>query len=593
MITEKPSVAKSISDVVGATKKRDGYFEGNKYLVSWCVGHLIELAPPESYEMKWRKWTYESLPIIPKEWSYQVKQQTKKQYDIIVNLLRDARVTEVICATDAGREGELIFRLVYNMAQCKKPRKRLWISSMEETAIQEGFANLKEGSDYDFLYDSALCRQEADWLIGINATRLFTVLYGTKVWKVGRVQTPTLAMLVTREYERMYFKKEKYFIGHLLWNGMDAVTERIAKKEEAETMVRACQTGQALITSVIKETKTVAPPKLYDLTTLQREANRIFGFTAKQTLEYTQSLYEKKLCTYPRTDSQFLSEDMETTVEKVREAIVNSLSFVPKETIAVDNKRILKSKKVSDHHAIIPTIKIVDLEKMILPETERNILLLIANRLLCATGEVHIYETVKAEITCKEYHFYVSGKTVVQNGWKNFEEAWKQEFQATKNERETVVEEMKVPELKEGMILDKVQVTFSEHSTTPPKHYTEESLLAAMERAGNEELNGEVERKGIGTSATRADIIEKLVRDGFVKREKKQLIPTEEGVKLIAVVPDVLKSPKLTADWENALTLVAKGELERTEFINGIETMVLELIGRYEEVGKKQKKRSK
>lgn len=593
VITEKPSVAKSISDVVGATKKREGYFEGNGYFVSWCVGHLIELAPPESYGMQWRKWTYESLPIIPKEWSYQVKQQTKKQYDIIVNLLKDARVTEVICATDAGREGELIFRLVYNMAQCKKPRKRLWISSMEETAIQEGFANLKEGSDCDFLYDSALCRQEADWLIGINATRLFTILYGTKVWKIGRVQTPTLAMLVQRECERMHFKKEKYFVGHLAWNGIDAITERIAKKEETETMVRACQTGQALITSVTKETKTIAPPKLYDLTTLQREANRIFGFTAKQTLEYTQSLYEKKLCTYPRTDSQFLSEDMETTVEKVGEAILTTMYCVPKEIVSIDSKRVLNSKKVTDHHAIIPTVKMSDLEKMTLPETERNILLFIANRVLCATGEPHIYEMIKAEITCNEYHFYVSGKTVVQNGWKNFQEAWRKEFQATENVTENVEEEIKLPELEEGMVLDKIQVTVSEHSTTPPKHYTEESLLAAMERAGSEELNGEVERKGIGTSATRADIIEKLVRDGFVKREKKQLIPTEEGVKLITVVPDVLKSPKLTADWENALTLVAKGELERTEFMNGIETMVSELIGRYEKVGKKQKRRNK
>ena len=351
VITEKPSVAKSISDVLGATKKRDGYLEGNGYFVSWCVGHLIELAPPESYGMQWRKWTDESLPIIPKEWNYQVKQQTKKQYDIIVNLLKDARVTEVICATDAGREGELIFRLVYNMAQCKKPRKRLWISSMEETAIQEGFANLKEESDYDFLYDSALCRQEADWLIGINATRLFTILYGTKVWKIGRVQTPTLAMLVQRECERMHFKKEKYFVGHLFWNDIDAVTEKISKKEEAERMVRACQTGQALITSVTKETKTIAPPKLYDLTTLQREANRIFGFTAKQTLEYTQSLYEKKLCTYPRTDSQFLSEDMETTVEKVGEAILTTMYCVPKEIVSIDSKRVLNSKKVTDHHA--------------------------------------------------------------------------------------------------------------------------------------------------------------------------------------------------------------------------------------------------
>ncbi len=589
VIAEKPSVARSISEVIGATEIGDGYMEGNGYVVSWCVGHLVELAQPESYGEQWKKWTYESLPVKPKKWKYEVKPDTKAQYDVLFRLMHRKDVTATICATDAGREGELIFRLVYEMAGCDKPIKRLWISSMEESAIREGFAHLQPGSDYDNLYHSALCRQEADWLVGINGTRLFTVLYGGKVLKVGRVQTPTLAMLVEREAKIMNFQKEKYYMAHILMDGIDAATGRIDEKEKADGIAGVCRNGQALITSVLKEEKAAAPPKLYDLTTLQRDANRLFGFTAKQTLEYTQSLYEKKLATYPRTDSQFLSDDMGQTAENVIDAVFSSLMFEENKASRPDIKRILNSKKVTDHHAIIPTMEIAKADLAALPETERKILSLIANRLLCATGEKHLYETVKAELSCKGHTFTVSGKSVTHNGWKSFEDAFKRSFKIS-GSQEDEKEEKKLPELSEGQAFDGVQAKVTEHFTSPPKRFTEDLLLSAMERAGAEDMGDDVERKGLGTPATRADIIEKLVKDGFVKREKKQIIPTEDGRKLITVLPDVVKSPKLTADWENALTLVAKGELPMEDFMEDIESMVSELIRTYHEVSDEQKK---
>lgn len=564
--------------------------EGNGYMVSWCVGHLVELAQPESYGEQWKKWTYESLPVKPENWQYEVKADTSSQYNILYSLLHDNRVTEVVCATDAGREGELIFRLVYEVAGCRKLIKRLWISSMEEKAIREGFENLQPGSDYDNLYHSALCRQEADWLVGINGTRLFTVLYGGKVLKVGRVQTPTLAMLVDREMKIADFQKEPYYMAHILMDGIDAATERIGVKTEAEKVAGACLDGQALVTAVEKEEKAVAPPKLYDLTTLQRDANRLFGFTAKQTLEYTQSLYEKKLATYPRTDSQFLSDDMEQTARGVIEAVFTSLLFEKSIMFNPDTKKVLNSKKVTDHHAIIPTMEIAKADLTTLPETERKILSLIANRLLCATGEKHLYETVKAEFSCNGHIFTASGKAVTHNGWKVFEDAFKRSFKLSGNKETEENEEKKLPELAEGQSFQGVQSRVSEHFTTPPKHFTEDSLLAAMERAGAEDIGADAERKGLGTPATRADIIEKLVKDGFVKREKKQIIPTEDGLKLITVLPDIIKSPKLTADWENALTLVAKGEFSMEDFMAEIENMVSELIHTYHEVSDEQKK---
>lgn len=588
VIAEKPSVAQSIAAVLGATQRKDGYLEGNDYLVSWCVGHLVELVQPESYEEAWKKWSYDNLPIIPQEWQHEVKSDTKAQYQILKKLMHDDRVDAVVCATDAGREGELIFRLTYNMAGCRKPMKRLWISSMEESAIRDGFHNLRPGSDYDNLYKSALCRQEADWLVGINGTRLFTVLYGGKALKVGRVQTPTLAMLVDRESKIMNFKKEAYYMAHIMENGLDAVSEHISDKTEAERIAGACENGQALVTSVIKEEKWVAPPKLYDLTTLQRDANRLFGFTAKQTLEYTQSLYEKKLVTYPRTDSQYLSDDMEGTAKNVIEAIFNSLLFEQNIMFNPDIKRILNSKKVTDHHAIIPTMEIIKQDLKVIPESEMKILSLCANRLLCATGEKHIYNSTKAELTCNEIVFKVSGKEVWKNGWKEFDDFFKNSYKTTEDKSDAE-EEKKLPELREGMAIAVEQTKVSEHFTQPPKHYTEDSLLSAMERAGAEDMGDEVERKGLGTPATRADIIEKLVKDGFVKREKKQMIPTEDGMKLITILPDVVKSPKLTADWENELTLVSKGEVAAEQFMSGIEAMVTDLVKTYHSVSDEHK----
>lgn len=588
VIAEKPSVAQSIAAVLGATQRKDGYLEGNDYLVSWCVGHLVELVQPESYEEAWKKWSYDNLPIIPQEWQHEVKSDTKAQYQILKKLMHDDRVDAVVCATDAGREGELIFRLTYNMAGCRKPMKRLWISSMEESAIRDGFHNLRPGSDYDNLYKSALCRQEADWLVGINGTRLFTVLYGGKALKVGRVQTPTLAMLVDRESKIMNFKKEAYYMAHIMENGLDAVSEHISDKTEAERIAGACENGQALVTSVIKEEKWVAPPKLYDLTTLQRDANRLFGFTAKQTLEYTQSLYEKKLVTYPRTDSQYLSDDMEGTAKNVIEAIFNSLLFEQNIMFNPDIKRILNSKKVTDHHAIIPTMEIIKQDLKVIPESEMKILSLCANRLLCATWEKHIYNSTKAELTCNEIVFKVSGKEVWKNGWKEFDDFFKNSYKTTEDKSDAE-EEKKLPELREGMMIAVEQTKVSEHFTQPPKHYTEDSLLSAMERAGAEDMGDEVERKGLGTPATRADIIEKLVKDGFVKREKKQMIPTEDGMKLITILPDVVKSPKLTADWENELTLVSKGEVAAEQFMSGIEAMVTDLVKTYHSVSDEHK----
>ena len=460
---------------------------------------------------------------------------------------------------------------------------------MEETAIREGFENLQPGSDYDNLYHSALCRQEADWLVGINGTRLFTVLYGGKVLKVGRVQTPTLAMLVDREAKIMNFKKEQYFMAHILFGGVDAVSGRIDKKDEAQQLSEACKNGQALVTSIIKEEKASAPPKLYDLTTLQRDANRLFGFTAKQTLEYTQSLYEKKLATYPRTDSQFLSDDMEQTAKNVINAVFQSILFEESVIFNPDIKRVMDSKKVTDHHAIIPTMEIAKADLAALPETERKTLSLIANRLLCATGEKHLYETVKAELTCSGHIFTVSGKSVTHNGWKDFEDAFKRSFKTSEDADKNAAEEKKLPELSKGQAFDGVQTKITEHFTNPPKRFTEDSLLSLMERAGSEDMGDEVERKGLGTPATRADIIEKLVKDGFIRREKKQIIPTEDGIRLITVLPDVVKSPKLTADWENALTLVAKGEYSMQEFMDGIGDMVRGLVQTYHSISDEQK----
>lgn len=593
VIAEKPSVAKSIANVLGADERQDGYLEGNGYLVSWCYGHLIELAQPGSYGEAYKKWNYESLPILPSPWKYEIKPDTKEQYDILEELMHDDRVESVVCATDAGREGELIFRLVYDMADCDKPIERLWISSMEESAIQKGFEDLRPGREYDNLYNSALCRQEADWLVGINGTRLFTVLYGGKVLKMGRVQTPTLAMVVERENQIANFVKEKYYTSHILIEsmGIDAGTERIDKESAARKIAEDCKGKTATVVSVEKEEKKVQPPKLYDLTTLQRDANRLLGLTAKQTLEYTQNLYEKRLVTYPRTDSQYLSDDMEETAKSVIVAIKEHLTkawFKPDTTEDyLDVKRVMDSKKVTDHHAIIPTVEIAKTDLAALPDGEHCILLLIAGRLLCGTGKVHVYETVQAQLECNGITFTTMGNSIVDMGWKKIENTMKTVLGEDGKPKEK--EEKKLPEMSEGMVFENVDSEVKEHFTRAPKHYTEDSLLAAMERAGNDDMNDEVERKGLGTPATRADIIEKLVQDGFVNRDKKQLLPTQNGMNLIKVLPEEVKSPKLTADWENTLTLVAKGEYSMAEFMHGIEKMVSDLVSEHSSVSEEEK----
>ena len=586
IITEKPSVAKALSQALGIKdkEKHQGYIEGEDRIVSWCYGHLVELAEPAEYGEQYKKWTYESLPILPEKWKHEVKPETKEQFDILKRLMERDDVTEVIEATDAGREGELIFRLVYEKAGCKKPVKRLWISSMEEKAIREGFDNLKPGKEYDNLYNAARSRQEADWLVGINGTRLFSVLYN-KTLKVGRVQTPTLAMLVNRESEIEKFRKEPFYTVHLSDGSLDAVSVKYSDKAKAEEISKKCNGQSATVTSIEKEDKTTAPPKLYDLTTLQRDANRLFGFTAKQTLDYTQSLYEKRLVTYPRTDSQYLSDDMEKTAKDVLTVIMSVFDYLGSDMSKADIPRILNSKKVTDHHAIIPTIELGNAETETLPDGEAKVLSLIAMCLACAVGEKYSYTTEKAELTCCGETFRASGKSVTDMGWKSIEEAFRAHYKTADKEKE----EPDLPELKEGQILNDMSAKVTESFTQPPKHYTEDSLLSAMERAGNEDMTEDVERKGLGTPATRADIIEKLVHDGYVKRDKKNLIPTEDGMRLITVLPDVVKSAKLTADWENALAKIAKGEIPSKDFMEGIRKMVQELVLTYHEVSSEQK----
>jgi len=584
VITEKPSVANSIADVLGANKRNDGYREGNGYIVSWCVGHLVELAKPQDYNSVYEKWNYDNLPILPDPWRYVVKNDTKKQFEIVKNLMNDSSISEVVEATDAGREGELIFRLTYLMSGCQKPILRLWISSMEESAIQAGFENLRPGEEYQNLYDSAVARQCADWLVGINGTRLFTVLYKNKVLKVGRVQTPTLAMIAEREIEIMHFKKKPYYTVQLHMDGMKAVSDRFDDKSKADTLVEGCKGETALVESIVEEEKNIQPPKLYDLTSLQRDANKMFGFTAKQTLEYTQSLYEKKLVTYPRTDSQYLSEDMEETAQRVIALVKEVMPFVtPFEgnTYVAVNK-ILNSSKVTDHHAIIPTMQIGKGMGDV-TESERKILHLIANRLLCATGERHLYVVKTVSLICNNEKFTISGKEIKENGWKFYEEMLKNYWKLTKGNTEEADEYSADIQhvFMEGEQLSVDEAQVGEKFTKAPSRYTEATLLSAMEKAGAKDMDDDVERKGLGTPATRADIIEKLVKDGFVKREKKNMVPTEDGMNLINVLPEVVKSPQLTADWENELVRVSKGEIGKDSFLDGIRAMVEQLIADY------------
>ena len=575
VIAEKPSVARSIATVIGADEKQNGYWQGDGYLVSWCIGHLVSFAEAGQYDEKYCKWKYEDLPILPQPWQFIVPDEKKQQFEIVRSLLNRPDVDSVTAATDAGREGELIFRFVYQMAGCTKPVKRLWISSMEDAAIREGFANLRPDSDYDALYQSALCRAKADWLVGINATRLFSVLYH-KTLTVGRVQTPTLKMLVDRDAKILRFQKEKYYTVGIQSGSLKAGSGRIASMDEADTLKNACAGASAICSSVKREKKTEQPPKLYDLTTLQREANRLFGFTAKQTLDYAQQLYEKKLLTYPRTDSQYLTEDMGQTAQHLVSDLLGLLPFAQGLALTAEVGRVLNSKKVSDHHAIIPTSEFAKQGFTGLAESECKLLNLVCSKLLCAIAAPHEYETVTAVFSCAGNEFTAKGKTVLVPGWKEIDQRFRSTLKA--DTEEEVLNTL--PELAEGQSYSVVS-DISEHFTSPPKAYTEDTLLSAMERAGAEDMPENAERKGLGTPATRAAILEKLVQMGFVQRKGKQLVPTKDGINLAVVLPESLTSPALTAEWENRLTEIAKGNADADEFMAEIEAQVRQLVKTY------------
>lgn len=589
VITEKPSVAQSIASVIGAKTKKDGYLEGNGYLVSWCVGHLVGLCDAAAYGEQYEKWNRETLPILPQEWKYEVNHAKHKQFRILKELMKRKDVSELICATDAGREGELIFRQVYYHAGCTKPFLRLWISSMEDKAIREGFHNLRPGSDYDNLYRSALARSQADWLVGINSTRLFTCLYGTLL-RVGRVQTPVLSMLCDRTNQIENFKKQPYWNVHLTCGSLLLHKEKLFNKEEAENLKMLCQGKTVTITSVQNEQKSIAPPRLYDLTTLQREANRYYGYTAQQTLDFTQSLYEKKLVTYPRTDSQFLTDDMSDTAVKMISLIKSQFGFgssvCPWEP---DVKRVINNSRVTDHHAIIPTAEIANGHLNELSQGEKDILILVAQRLLCATAPRHTYMETRITADCSGTEFFAKGKTVTETGWKAIETAFRHTLK--NKESNDSSNDTELPVVRNGQTFSNAQASITDHFTTPPKPYTEDTLLSAMETAGNDHFDEDTEKKGLGTPATRAGILEKLVTSGYVNRKGKNLIPTEDGINLISVIPEHLKSPRMTAEWENTLMQIERGEVYDSTFLQGISELVSELICSHASLSTEEQKR--
>lgn len=583
VIAEKPSVAMSLAKVIGATKRNDGYMEGNDYIVSWCVGHLVGFCDASEYDERYKKWRYEDLPIVPEEWKTRILDTTKKQFSILKKLMHRKDVTEVIAATDAGREGELIFRLVYEKAGCKKPVKRLWISSMEESSIREGFKNMKDGSCYDDLYKSALCRAQADWLVGINASRLFSVLYNRNL-KVGRVQTPTLAMIVERNQKVNGFKKEKYFETHLTYGDLHAISEKFTSKEEADKLAALCQGKMCQVITDEEKEKTVQAPLLYDLTTLQRDANRILGYTAQETLNYAQSLYEDGMITYPRTDSQYLNDEMEISEEEIIGMLQEFDEFAYLEDFEPDVKRTLNSEKVTDHHAIIPTRKITRVYLDSLSEEKKNVLMLIESRVLMANSKPYIYRSHRCELMCEQAHFTMTYQNVRQLGFKVIEREMYLYF--GKKVPEDLGIDLELLKLKEyGPMHAEVQEKF----TRPPKQFTEDTLLSAMEHAGNADIE-DAEKKGMGTPATRAAIIEKLVSSGFVTRDKRNLVPTLDGDKLITILPEEIKSPKLTADWEMKLNEIARGEANADAFMEDIVKMMEKLIQRYSGISEAETK---
>ena len=578
-LAEKPSVAQAIAKVLGATKRCDGYLEGNGWLVSWCVGHLVELAEPESYDEKYSKWRYEDLPIFPEKWKYEVSASTRKQFAIVKQLMNREDITEIAECTDSGREGELIYRLVYHKCGCRKPFRRLWISSMEDAAIREGFADLRPSNEYDNLYEAALCRERADWIVGMNATRLFSCLYGQTL-AVGRVMTPTLAMVVMRDAAIDAFKSESFFTVRISMDGMTAESERFSEQDEAARLAGLCeQAGSAIVKKEERKEKTEKPPSLYDLTSLQRDANRILGFTAQQTLDYTQSLYEKKLVTYPRTDSRYLTDDMAALVPGlVREV---AAAYGIREELTVTPGQVINSSKVSDHHAIIPTKTMPGEDLSGLPSGEQAILRLIAARLIASVGEVHRYAETTVVLDCAGAPFTAKGKTVLRAGWKGVESR-------IRPVRSKEKEPASLPEIKTGEILPLSKTEIHEGKTNPPRHFTEDTLLQAMETASADEFPEEVERKGIGTPATRAATIEKLVQKGFVERrgdkKTKFLCATQKGTALITVMPEQIQSPSMTADWEEKLLRIEKGEYSSESFMEEIAGMIDSLVKTYEVV---------
>ena len=584
VIAEKPSVAASLSAVIGASARKDGYFEGNGWRVSWCVGHLAGLADADAYNPDYAKWRYDDLPILPVDWQMVVGKDKKKQFDVLKKLLNDPDVTVVVIGCDSGREGELIFRSVYERAGCQKPMKRLWISSMEDSAIREGFQNLRPGADYDGLYEAALCRAKADWLVGINATRLFSVLYH-RTLNIGRVMSPTLALIVQREAEIDSFKPVPFYTVQLELPGLTVSGERMKDKAAAEQLRESCQGASAVVKQVERKDKSEKPPALYDLTTLQRDANRLLGFTAQQTLDYLQALYEKKLCTYPRTDSRYLTTDMAEGLPVLVNLTANAMPFRKGIAITCDAGTVINDKKVTDHHAVIPTRNLRDADLSGLPAGEKAVLELVALRLLCAVAEPHTYSETSLVMECAGAEFTAKGKTVKRPGWKVLEAAYRASLKNTPEPDKDDADKT-LPDLSEGQTLPISDAVLKEGKTSPPKHFTEDTLLSAMETAGKDDMPEDAERQGLGTPATRAGILEKLVSTGFLERKKSkktvQLMPSHDAVSLITILPEQLQSPLLTAEWESWLGEIERGELSPEDFMAGISAMLGELVGTYQ-----------
>ncbi|UYO64400.1 DNA topoisomerase 3 [Acetobacterium wieringae] len=571
IVTEKPDVAKNIAKVLNINRKHDGWMEGNGYYLTWCVGHLVEMAQTNDYNAEYKKWKMSDLPITPENWVYKVSHSKEKQYKIVKMLMLDPKVDRLICATDAGREGELIFRLVYHHVKCDKPFDRLWISSMVEKSIKKGFDDLKDSKSKDLLYLAALCRAQADWLVGINGSRLFSLLYGGKL-NVGRVQTPTLAIIVNREIQIKNFIKEKYYINHIDLEGLEAFGEKIKNEAQADIIFNATNGQDATIISVDNSIESVKAPDLYDLTTLQRDGNKYFGLTAAETLDATQQLYEKRLATYPRTDSQFITEDMKDSVNELlplsSQFLGASLNHTP------DISILINDKKVSDHHAILPTTEIKNVNTNCLSRNEQLVLNLIINRLILATAPRHQYSKTIVNADCSGYTFQAKGKTVVALGWKEYDSKFKKRMNITEKKKDEIV----FPDIKSGQIFNSVTASISEHETSPPKRHNEDTLLSVMETAGNEFIEEGGEKKGIGTTATRASIIEKLISAEYIIRDKRQFIPTESGMSLIAAVPESIKSPKLTAEWENRLREIEAGKLTKSTFDEMIKLYIIGMV---------------